>query len=54
MTIDAQVQQAADKLVEALKLPLKPGSLELHFDASGMLQQVKFAGVGWKRVATKA
>lgn len=50
MTIDAQVQQAADKLIEALKLPVKPGSIELHFSADGLLQQVKFAGVGWKRV----
>lgn len=49
MTIDAQVQQAAEKLIEALKLPVRPGSVELHFSSDGLLQKVQFAGVGWKR-----
>jgi hypothetical protein len=52
VTIDAQVQQAAEKLIEAMKLPVKPTSMELHFSDAGLLMKVQFSGLGWKRTLT--
>jgi len=48
MSADARVQDLADRLVEALRLPTKPGSIEIHYSSDGLAQKVDVHAVGWK------